>query len=128
MAGAGEVVGAKIVRRKMAGCGSFAEILHNGIGSIVDFRFHLETGSEAVVDGHSVAIDPLFRQRLQYEAAKAVVADAAHPADFQTQARQAGGDVQLGAGDTFHEMLHLGQIPGFGGDKHGHSFADGDDI
>lgn len=67
-------------------------------------------------------------KRLQYEAAKAVVADAAHPADFQTQARQAGGDVQLGAGDTFHEMLHLGQIPGFGGDKHGHSFADGDDI
>lgn len=41
---------------------------------------------------------------------------------------KAGGDVQLGAGDTFHEMLHLGQIPGFGGDKHGHSFADGDDI
>ena len=72
MAGAGEVVGAKIVRRQMAGGRAFAEILHNGIGSIFDFRFHLETGSEAVVDGDSVAIDPLFRQRLQYEAAKAV--------------------------------------------------------
>jgi hypothetical protein len=65
---------------------------------------------------------------LQYEAAKAVVADAADPADLQTQARQAGGDVQLGAGDAFHKMLHLGQIAGFGGDKHGHGFADGDDI
>ena len=128
MTGAGEVVGAKIVRRQMAGGRTFAEILHNGIGSIFDFRFHLETGSEAVINGDSVAIDPLFRQRLQYEAAKAVVADAADPADLQTQARQAGGDVQLSAGDTFHKMLHLGQIAGFGGDKHGHSFADGDDI
>ena len=41
MAGAGEVVGAKIVRRKMAGCGSFAEILHNGIGSISVSYTHL---------------------------------------------------------------------------------------
>jgi hypothetical protein len=44
----------------MAGGRTFAEILHNGIGSIFDFRFHLETGSEAVVNGDSAAIDPSF--------------------------------------------------------------------
>jgi hypothetical protein len=57
-------VGAKIVRRQMAGGRAFAEILHNGIGSIFDFRFQLKAGSEAAI-GDAAGIDPLFRQRLR---------------------------------------------------------------
>jgi hypothetical protein len=70
----------------MAGGRSFAEILHDGIGSIFDFRFQLKAGSEASVEGDACGINPLFFQRIENEMAKAVVADAADPADVQAQA------------------------------------------
>ncbi len=59
---------------------------------------------------------------------KAVISHAAYPADIQPQPRKAGRDIQLGACHTFNEVLHGAQLARFGGDKHRHGLADGDDI
>ena len=60
--------------------------------------------------------------------AKAVITHAADPADIQTQARQAGRDVQLSPRHAFDKVLHRTQVARFGGDKHRHGFADSDHI
>ena len=128
MASAGEIFGAKVLGRQMAGGRTLAEILHNGIGSIFDFRFHLEAGCIAAVFADAARINPFFGQRMKHKTAAPVFTHAAHPADFQPQTSQAGGDIQLCAGYAFHKVFYCGQIAGFRRDKHRHRFSDGDDI
>ena len=65
---------------------------------------------------------------MKHKTAEAVFAYAANPADFQPQASQAGGDIQLCAGYPFHKVFYFGQVAGFRRDKHRHRLSDGDDI
>ena len=124
----GKVIGVVIRDRKVACSRAFAEILHDGIGSIFDLGFKLKAGREASVEGDPCSINPLFFQRIENEMAKAVIPHAADPAHVQAETRQAGRDVEFSACDAFDKVLHRTQLARFGGDKHGHGLADRDDI
>ncbi len=128
MTGAVKQRGVKIFTAQMARGGAFAEILHAGIGSICDFRFQLKTGRVAVIDGDATRSDALFFELIQDEAAKRIVADAAHPAHLESETRETGGDIQLRPRDAFKKVFYLCQIAGLGRDKHRHRFADGNHI
>ena len=118
----------EILYRQVAGCRAFTEILHNGIGSIGHFRFKLKARWITAIQCHACGLDPLFFQGVEHKLAEAVIADAAHPAHLQAETRQAGGDVEFCTGDALHKLIDGAKFAGFRGDKHGHGFADGDDI
>ena len=112
----------------MAGRRAFTEIFHNGIGSIFGFRFQLETGRVAVINGYGAGIDAFTLQTFKNVAAMRVVANAANPAHAETEPGQACRHVQFRPRDALNKVLDVFQRTGFGGHEHGHGLADSDDI
>ena len=64
------------------------------------------------IDGNAMAINALFFQGIQDKTAETIVADAADPAHFQAQTREAGGDVKFCPRDALNESFNLFQIAG----------------
>ena len=128
MARAGEIVLVIVLNAEVAGGGPFAEILHNGIGSIFDLRFKLKAGSVTPVLGNSLRIYPFFFQRLNDKTTKTVVAYAAHPADLQAQTSKTGRHVEFSACNALDKLLYIRQFAGLRGDKHRHRFTNSDRI
>ncbi|MOA01412.1 hypothetical protein D3C78_1208200 [compost metagenome] len=90
----------------MTGRRSFTEILHDGIGSIFNFGFQLETCGETAVKRDTRRVDPLFFKRIYDKLTEAVVAYAADPADVHTQSCQSGRNVELCACHAFDKVLN----------------------
>jgi hypothetical protein len=92
-------------------CGrAFAEILHDGIGSIFDFRFQLKAGSEASVEGDAAASIPSFFSESRTKWPKLSSPTRLTQPTFRPR-RQAGRDVQLRARDAFHKVLYRTSSP-----------------
>ena len=128
MARAGEVGFVIILNAEVAGSGTFAEVFHNGIGSIFDLRFKLKASSVTPVLGDSLRINPFFFQRLNDKTAKTVVAYTAYPTDLQAQPGKTGRHIEFSASNALDKLLHIRQFAGLRGDKHRHRFTNSDHI
>ena len=113
---------------QVAGRRASAKVLHLRICAGLFPGFELKAGRVQRVDGHMAAIEPLFGQGIDHKTSEGIVAHAAQPGHVEPQARQADGDVAVGAGNAFVKLPDLGQVAGLFGDKHRHGFAKREDI
>ncbi|MNL01758.1 hypothetical protein D3C87_1222410 [compost metagenome] len=123
-----EQVGHDRMRRQVTGRRATAKVLDDRIAAIVGARLELETGGVRGVDVDVAAIQAFLFQAVDHESAQGIGADAAQPCHVETQARQADGDVAVGAGNAFVERVDAGQVAGLLGNEHRHGFAEREDI
>ncbi|MNN14721.1 hypothetical protein D3C81_1277990 [compost metagenome] len=114
--------------RQPAGGGTLAEVFDQRIGAVLGLFLEQETAGLAGDGDDAAAIDALGLHAGADEAAERVVAHAAQPADFQTQARQADGDIRLGAGQAARKVRHGRQVARLLGNEHRHRFAIGNNV
>src|SRR5436190_22099356 len=87
-----EVVDRQVARRR-----ALTEILGSRVGAALGLQLELDSRWMQLVDAHVAAVDAFGGHRVENEPPERVVADAAHPANAQTEPRESDRDVRFSA-------------------------------